>query len=71
VRNWHDELREILVQRHGEEQGIKLGAALTVVDRQPFDGPLSVRIGNAERVLGGRVARAMRVELDRPEPPAS
>ena len=54
-----------------EEQGIELGAALTVVDRQPFDGPLSVRIGNAERVLGGRVARAMRVELDRPEPPAS
>lgn len=54
-----------------EEQGIELGAALTVVDRQPFDGPLSVRIGNAERVLGGRVARAMRVELDGPEPPAS
>jgi len=54
-----------------EEQGIELGAALTVVDRQPFDGPLSVRIGNAERVLGGRVARAMRVELDQPSAPPS
>ena len=24
VRNWHDELREILVQKHGEEKGLKL-----------------------------------------------
>ena len=24
VRNWHDELRDTLVQRHGEEKGIKL-----------------------------------------------
>ena len=26
VRNWHDELREILVQKHGEEKGSKLAA---------------------------------------------
>jgi glutamate dehydrogenase len=24
VRNWHDELRDILVQKHGEEKGLKL-----------------------------------------------
>lgn len=34
VRNWHDELRELLVQRHGEERGLKLanrvGRALPV-----------------------------------------
>jgi glutamate dehydrogenase len=24
VRNWHDELRELLVQKHGEEKGLKL-----------------------------------------------
>ena len=24
VRNWHDELRDILVQRHGEDKGLKL-----------------------------------------------
>ncbi|MCB1561835.1 MAG: NAD-glutamate dehydrogenase, partial [Xanthomonadales bacterium] len=24
VRNWHDELRDILIQRHGEERGLKL-----------------------------------------------
>ncbi|HSE12329.1 MAG TPA: NAD-glutamate dehydrogenase domain-containing protein, partial [Rudaea sp.] len=26
VRNWHDELREILVQKHGEDKGAKLAA---------------------------------------------
>ena len=50
------------------EQGIELGAAVEVVDRQPFEGPLTIRLGERERVLGGRVARAMRVEL---EPPLS
>jgi DtxR family Mn-dependent transcriptional regulator len=46
------------------DQGIAIGDELTVVDRQPFDGPLSVRIGDSERMLGGRIARAMRIELD-------
>ena len=46
------------------EQGIELGAALEVVDRQPFEGPLTIRIRDRDHVLGGRVARAMRVELD-------
>ena len=48
------------------EQGIELGAALEVVDRQPFEGPLTIRLGDREHVLGGRVARAMRVELELP-----
>ena len=48
------------------EQGIELGAALEVVDRQPFEGPLTIRLGDAEHMLGGRVARAMRVELATP-----
>ena len=26
VRNWHDELRDILVQKHGDEKGLKLAA---------------------------------------------
>ena len=29
------------------EQGIELGAALEVVDRQPFEGPLTIRLGDA------------------------
>jgi len=48
------------------EQGIVLGAALEVTDRQPFEGPLTIRIVEREHVLGGRVARAMRVELASP-----
>lgn len=32
--------------------------------RQPFDGPMTVRFGDAEVVLGGTLARAMRVALD-------
>src|SRR4051812_4700209 len=37
-------------------QGIELGAALEVVDRQPFEGPLTIRLAGADHVLGGRVA---------------
>ena len=48
------------------EQGIELGAAVEVVDRQPFEGPLTIRLGEREHVLGGRVSRAMRVELELP-----
>jgi DtxR family Mn-dependent transcriptional regulator len=46
------------------DQGIELGAAVTLVGRQPFDGPLTVRIGDRERTLGGRVAQAMRIEVE-------
>jgi DtxR family Mn-dependent transcriptional regulator len=34
-----------------------------VVDRQPFEGPLTVRFGDVLQVLGGALAAAMRVEL--------
>ena len=39
-----------------------------VVDSQPFDGPLFVRFGDDVHVLGGALARAMRV---RPREPAA
>ena len=45
------------------EQGIELGAGLVVVDRQPFEGPVTIRLGDRDHVLGGRVAHTMRVEL--------
>jgi DtxR family Mn-dependent transcriptional regulator len=45
------------------ERGIAPGAELEVIDKQPFDGPLFVRFGDEVHVLGGQLARAMRVEL--------
>jgi DtxR family transcriptional regulator, Mn-dependent transcriptional regulator len=48
--------------RYLRERGIALGERFELVDRQPFDGPLTVRFGHADHVLGGALARAMRVE---------
>ncbi len=50
--------------RYLSERGVRLGDALEVVERQPFGGPLTVRFGADEHVLGGGLAAAMRVELD-------
>jgi DtxR family Mn-dependent transcriptional regulator len=50
--------------RYLDSRGVRLGAPLEVVDRQPFGGPLTVRFGDDLHTLGGRLARAMRVELD-------
>ncbi len=47
------------------ERGIAPGDALEVIDKQPFDGPLFVRFGDNVHVLGGELARAMRVEVSR------
>jgi DtxR family transcriptional regulator, Mn-dependent transcriptional regulator len=47
------------------ERGIAPGDTLEVVDKQPFDGPLFVRFGDHVHVLGGALARAMRVEVQR------
>jgi DtxR family Mn-dependent transcriptional regulator len=48
--------------RYLHERGIRIGDRLEVVERQPFDGPLSVSIDGRLHVLGGRLAAAMRVE---------
>lgn len=45
------------------ERGIAPGDDFEVVEKQPFDGPLFVRFGTDVHVLGGTLARAMRVEL--------
>jgi DtxR family Mn-dependent transcriptional regulator len=46
------------------ERGIAPGSTLEIVDRQPFDGPVFARFGatGEVHVLGGALARAMRVE---------
>ncbi len=45
------------------ERGIAPGATCEVIEKQPFDGPLFVRFGDEVHVLGGALARAMRVEV--------
>ena len=45
------------------ERGIAPGDTFDVVEKQPFDGPLFVRFGDDVHVLGGALARAMRVEV--------
>jgi DtxR family Mn-dependent transcriptional regulator len=49
--------------RYLAARGIAPGDAFEVVDKQPFDGPVFARFGAAVHVLGGSLARAMRVEL--------
>ena len=49
--------------RYLAERGIAPGATFEVIEKQPFDGPLFVRFGDDVHVLGGALARAIRVEL--------
>jgi DtxR family Mn-dependent transcriptional regulator len=50
--------------RYLADRGIAPGDRFDVVDRQPFGGPLFARFGSADvHVLGGALARAMRVEV--------
>jgi DtxR family transcriptional regulator, Mn-dependent transcriptional regulator len=49
--------------RYLAERGITPGDSFEVIERQPFDGPLSARFGDEVHVLGGPLAQAMRVEL--------
>lgn len=46
------------------ERGIAPGDRFEVIDKQPFDGPLFVRFGDQVHVLGGQLAKAMRVEVE-------
>jgi DtxR family Mn-dependent transcriptional regulator len=48
--------------RYLQERGIAPGLPLAVVGREPFGGPLVVRIGGHEHALGAELAAAMRVE---------
>ena len=47
--------------RYLHDRGIGIGDELEVLDRQPFEGPLTVRFADDLHVLGGGLARAMRV----------
>jgi DtxR family Mn-dependent transcriptional regulator len=49
--------------RYLEARGISLGDEFELVERQPFDGPLTLRFGGRDEVIGGQLAASMRVEL--------
>jgi DtxR family Mn-dependent transcriptional regulator len=49
--------------RYLDAQGIRLGDTVRVIARQPFGGPMTVAIGDAEHTIGGGLAEAMRVEI--------
>ena len=53
------------MRRYLASCGISPGDRFEVRDHQPFGGPLFVRFGEDVHVLGGALARAMRVELKR------
>ena len=46
--------------RYLADRGIAPGDAFEVVEREPFEGPLTVRFGGRSHVLGGALTRAMR-----------
>jgi DtxR family Mn-dependent transcriptional regulator len=50
--------------RYLAARGIKPGDHFEVVEKQPFDGPLFARFADDVHVLGGALAKAMRVEVD-------
>jgi len=68
VRNWHDELRETLVARHGEEKGIKLanryGKALPTGYIEEVTPEIAA--ADVERAASLRSADDLRVSLYRP-----
>ncbi|HXN38370.1 MAG TPA: metal-dependent transcriptional regulator [Solirubrobacteraceae bacterium] len=51
--------------RYLADRGISPGDRFTVRDRQPFGGPLFVAFGEREHAIGGQLAGAMRVEVQR------
>ncbi len=50
--------------RYLDSEGIALGDEVAVLRRQPFGGPVFVRLRERELALGGELARAMRIELE-------
>ncbi|MDP9228658.1 MAG: metal-dependent transcriptional regulator [Actinomycetota bacterium] len=47
--------------RYLDSRGIRPGAELRVTAREPFDGPVVIRVDGAEHALGAPLARRMRV----------
>jgi len=53
---------DALMLDHIVSRGFALGVPVEVIARDPFDGPLTVRVNDAERVIGVNVAGCILVE---------
>jgi len=49
--------------RYLAERAIVPGTELTVIDKQPFGGPLFVEVEGHTHALGGQLTTSMRVRL--------
>jgi len=54
--------------RYLGERGLVPDAAVEVVEKAPFEGPITVRTGKTSHVLGRKLAQHIQVEADRKEP---
>jgi DtxR family Mn-dependent transcriptional regulator len=57
-----DENAEML--RYLAELGIRPGVQVTVTDRAPFDGPITVKIGRTTKQIGAALAERISVEME-------
>ncbi len=53
--------------RYLAEQGLTPGAALHLVQREPFEGPVTVQVGEQTAVIGRQLAQSILVTLDKPD----
>ena len=58
----HERYRGVRLTERGRRVALEVIRHHRLVERQPFDGPLFVRVGKKVHVLGATLARAMRVE---------
>lgn len=60
LRRVPDENAEAL--RHLAELEMRPGVELEILERTPFNGPLRLRVGDRERIVGAELSRALQVE---------
>jgi len=57
--------------RYLSQRDITPGERVQVIDRQPFEGPMFLRVAGRQLVLGGRLTASMRIELDPEDHPSN
>lgn len=55
-------VREAAMLRYLADIGLCLLAEVEIVEKAPFDGPVSVRVGGSERALGHELSRGLRAQ---------